>query len=273
MLVLMLACRTTPVDLGQDTGREAFGTLDGAEETHTEGVGADRLFLGHEMPVCPSVDEDEGDMLCILQEYGGSTIFELYSGEVREQIELPYVALYSASLSVRDRMVMSCAYDEGVWVFDLDAQTMSRHDVACDDITHVTGGYRISVYSEWKFVPEAELSAWLSGAYTPVAGGALATTSRHAMGDDGVVYGAWHSIDAVESVNGTIPLEDYDTWVWGMDVVDERLLLLDDGRWDGSVDHDAYIHVFDLQGNRLRMVNMGRRTSSAGMACDCYDGE
>jgi hypothetical protein len=39
------------------------------------------------------------------------------------------------------------------------------------------------------------------------------------------------------------------------------------------VDHDAYIHVFDLQGNRLRMVNMGRRTSSAGMACDCYDGE
>lgn len=82
----------------------------------------------------------------------------------------------------------------------------------------------------------AGLDAVLAGSSTQVYGTESWQFTRMVV-RDGVLYGAWHSTDRVlvfDLVSGTlaseVPLENYDGWVFGMDLTDAGLhLLLEDG--------------------------------------------
>jgi hypothetical protein len=75
----------------------------------------------------------------------------------------------------------------------------------------------------------------------------VAATRLGVFGDE--AYCAWHStnvVDVVSMIDGslirTIPLEDYDTWVWGVSVAGGRLFLIDDGRGDYP-DEGRGVHI------------------------------
>ncbi len=92
------------------------------------------------------------------------------------------------------------------------------------------------------------------------------SSSRFTVADE-LAYIAHHSADSVEVVSlpdgasvRSIPLEDYDTWIWGMSVVDGVLYLLDDGRAEGSSDVIRIVS-FDVEtGAQLGYTELGRRT-------------
>lgn len=91
--------------------------------------------------------------------------------------------------------------------------------------------------------------------------------------DGPTLYGAWHSPREVlvydvpsGSQTGTILLEDWNAWVWGMSVVGGRLYLIDDGRGlPGQL--DPRIGVFDLAGNSLGNVLLTHHPFARGLVC------
>jgi nitrite reductase/ring-hydroxylating ferredoxin subunit len=74
---------------------------------------------------------------------------------------------------------------------------------------------------------------------------------------------AWHSTDVVEVYDlrtgdhvRSIPLEDYDTWVWGVSVAGGRLHLIDDGRGEHEVPGQRIVSFDPLTGARLGEVHL-----------------
>lgn len=65
----------------------------------------------------------------------------------------------------------------------------------------------------------------------------LSGVERFTVADDRVIYGMWHSADQamiLDASDGSLlqelPLEGYDTWVWGISVTERWLFAIDDGR-------------------------------------------
>ncbi|MCB9745700.1 MAG: hypothetical protein H6740_24210 [Alphaproteobacteria bacterium] len=82
--------------------------------------------------------------------------------------------------------------------------------------------------------------------------------SRYAAAD-GELFGAWHSTDEVDVVDSgtgahlrTLSLEDWDTWVQGMSVVDDTLYLVDDERSDNYSGRGVRIAAYDKQTGTLQ---------------------
>jgi hypothetical protein len=75
-----------------------------------------------------------------------------------------------------------------------------------------------------------------------------------------------------DGLHRSLPLQDFDTWVWGIAAIDDEVLVLDDGRADNSSDVSVW-HFDAATGEQTHRVNVsgnhdtGGRLSVAGLWC------
>lgn len=94
------------------------------------------------------------------------------------------------------------------------------------------------------------------------------------------IYAAWHSTSVIDVldpatniVERSIQLADFDTWVQGISVVDDRLYVVDDGRGDFPTPSGSVrLAVFDLvTGANLDNIFLdGPFAKPAGLWCEAY---
>ncbi len=168
---------------------------------------------------------------------------------------------------------LSGAYYE--W-FDLDLTTGT--------LTRTPGGQPLSLFTDGtRFFAErtphgvCEYSSWadvLGGKRTQcVAGFPDATRFTRS---DSLVYGAWHTTtefnvyDAASGVEmETVPLTDWDTWIWGMSVAGGMLHLIDDARTDAYGDLGERIARYDPEtGAFIDHTFVNLPSSASGLWCE-----
>ena len=97
------------------------------------------------------------------------------------------------------------------------------------------------------------------------------TNERIAVGGE-TLFGALHSTNEVATFSastaestGSVSLENYNTWIWGMSAIGGELLLLDDGREHG---YDVHVVAFDpATGAQNWSASFGQVTLN-GLWCD-----
>ncbi len=152
--------------------------------------------------------------------------------------------------------------------YDLVMGDVEKTDIWCDSVTDLGGGllvmherYVLSWYPSWDAV--------LAGNAVDVPGGEC--TSSRLGRFQGELVGAWHSTEVIERYDGTsgaflgeIELEDYDTWVWGVSGVGDRLFVLNDGRgkYEG-----VRIAEFDSAGNAVSNLFLEDHRKVNGLTC------
>ncbi len=180
-----------------------------------------------------------------------------------------------------DRMVLA-GYNgnEFEWFeLDLPSQTMNRGGA-------YSAEYNVSITSydgRW-LVADGERSllyddfdALVAGVSSDHAASVGYVTRYQALGDQ--VYGAWHSTDEIvvrdlrsDADVDVIPLEGFDTWVWGLGVTDQFLHVIDDGRGAHNTDGVHEISRFDrATGERVSSVRLRRPGAAffpSGLYCE-----
>lgn len=96
--------------------------------------------------------------------------------------------------------------------------------------------------------------------------------TRLGRGDD-VFLSAWHATDEVErwdAATGTLvettALQGFDTWVWGLSAVGDRLFVVNDGR-DPGWSWNTRIAEFDADGDAVQDLRLGEHVAMNGLAC------
>lgn len=129
----------------------------------------------------------------------------------------------------------------------------------------------VDVVLRWFADPES-LADGLPDDYIGETG---STTTRITIYDD-VLLGASHSDSTLSrwSLPGMeelpeLPLEGFDSWIWGMSVVDGVLYLIDDGRSDEDIE-EVRLFSFDVEtGAQLGFVSLTERTTDwRGLHCE-----
>ena len=157
--------------------------------------------------------------------------------------------------------------------------------------THTAGsstGYQVSVATDGSalyIINDANAVEGYSS-FSNLSSGVPATavpTSIHGtrLGiTGGTIYSAWHSTDEVQvhdlatgAYINTIPLQFFDTWVWGLSEVNGVLYVIDDGR-SSSGRGDTRIVGFDVAtGNELSVTPLPTLTvgtGPSGLWCEAY---
>lgn len=152
-------------------------------------------------------------------------------------------------------------------VADYDGGILLFH--ACDEGYYADCDYNgtwrdpIRWYPTWD-----DAVADTNGTTTP----AVPYATRLGRGD-AELLSAWHATDEVErwdpvtgTLIGTTHLQFFDTWVWGLSAVGERLFVVNDGR-DPGVSWNTRIAEFDADGNAVQDLRLGEHVRMNGLAC------
>lgn len=101
---------------------------------------------------------------------------------------------------------------------------------------------------------------------------AVPYATRLGRGDDAFLS-AWHSTDEIEvwdTTTGaqldTVHLKGFDTWVWGLSAVRDRLFVVNDGREPGY-SWNTRIAEFDMAGGAVLDLRLGEHVGVNGLAC------
>ena len=130
---------------------------------------------------------------------------------------------------------------------DPETSTASQSDIRCQGLGRWGSNLALTNPngSAYAYATEADLLADTPSA--EIGTGNLTVSRGAIVGTE--FYGAWHSTERLEVVNlddglhRTLPLQGFDTWVWGVAAIDGKVLVLDDGRADNS--GDVSVWYFD----------------------------
>lgn len=129
-------------------------------------------------------------------------------------------------------------------------------------------------------LPSRERDIWYYPSFADLAAGAGGEVldasylgTRMTIADD-VAFTTWHAgstvrlapVEGEDDLDGLV-LEDFDTWIWGLSVVDGTLYVLDDGRSD---DHPGVTRIvaFDVEtGDQLGFVALDGGYTFQGLDC------
>ncbi len=275
-----------PTDSSEDSNDPT--TSDDTAET---GEGGDSGATVEEDVVesaCASLG-DETQVCCLLLRQGSSdavaAVDPAVGGAGVAVVELAFGEDFPRRFSGLGRegnTAYACSGSDPVYIFDLVsgdlgplsgdtcmAITPWRGDASYDDGIVLKGTDSVLVYY-------AGIESLLDGIPDDYLGEARSYDQRMAMEGD-VLYSSGHAPDELERTQlpemtdlGSIPLEDFDTWVWGMSVVNGVLYLIDDGRGEsGTVWASTRLLSFDTEtGARLGHVYLDDAYEWNGLTCE-----
>jgi len=202
------------------------------------------------------------------------------SGDIAPVMELPDEMLHGKAASINslarvDQHLYWCGDEQLLHRVNLltGAVDASTHDYEryCQSVTDVGGG--IMVLSDPGVAPLYWYANWedfLADHYTPVLANHRGSRIGRRAGE---IVTAWHSTDYLERFDaasgtsvGDALLEGYDTWVWGLSGVGDRVFVMDDGR-NGDGSDQTRIVTFDPSGTELSTLPLGEGVNPNGLTC------
>jgi len=279
-IALLLACTPSvpSVVTPEETGAPLQSTADTADQAEVlppdlPGLLVPPASLWSESAVCWFLSASNNTRRTKLYAIGMDT------GTIEETARFPGINLYTAGMTYdgESKLLVPAETPTGkMWfVIDLAAGTIEGGIVPTQMANSVS-------YDNGKFYAEA--GTWEFNEYSDIDSVLANTPSRRLTWvsgisrltvEDGILFNAWHSTGEVlkydvetSELLDTIPLQGFNTWVWGIGRANGLTHLMDDGR--GSSAPIVRIVSFDDSGNKVQTLLLEEiwpREQPSGLYC------
>lgn len=231
--------------------------------------------------VCPA-EATADDIVCAGFDYGNERGAELFvvalgTGQRTNIALISGLEIFTTNgmIAIGDDL-FACARSQVTRVSPLDG-SYEESGLPCSSVAEwhgeiavLRGGGRdMSAYATW-----SDVLAGTADHEVAIPGSNI---SRFTIDGDRAI-GAWHStdhfvpFDATDGTTGApVSMEGFDTYIWGMDVVNDEVLVVDDGR-RGDSTGPLLVSAFDKDTGAARWrreVGEWGRDSFFGLVCGC----